>query len=830
MDSHKPNPTSRPGVRRYLGTLIFCVCTASTLSAAPPPELTAAAQAAHREGQFEEARLLIQKGDQAYEAGNYAQALQAYAEARTLLGSAPRTSEWKAAATERFCQCSVAHARSLSRQGNRAAALATIEAALAPDANPNHPLALACQAELLDPIRSNPALTPEHTADVVKVRNLLYTAQGAYDLGKFDEAKSTYEQVLRIDPYNTSARRGLEKVASSKSDYASSSTSQTRATLLAEVDAQWETDHSKPGDSPNSIPFDAEASITPTYSASIEEQLQSILLPKIALDQVTLGEAIDFLRARSREYDTTELDPAKKGVNFTVNLGDPNADSAKQILAKRFSLQLTQVPLATALKYICDQTQTTFSCDAFSVMIRPLNADRQELVTRSYRVPPDFLTSLSANAPSEQSSDPFSDSSAPKPGLLTTRLSAQQALSLQGVAFPDGASAILSPNSNTLTLTNTAANHDIVQQLIELQSKSAPAAVAVEVTMIHTETTSLNELGFDWLINPASLGSDSLYAGGGTAGNAGGRTGLDFTNPGAAGFVAPLTPANPSDPIAKNIITSGLRSGDQAIRPSSIDDLLQNFSRASQETRVAPGVLSVMGVFSNESAVQMMLRGLSQAKNTDVIAKPSVVSKSGQSATIEMAREFIYPTEYEPPEVPANFNGFGGGSAPVTPATPTAFTTRNVGILLEVMPQVDATQHFVDLTLSPSLVEFDGFVNFGSPINSIQNSGGLFSILPISGSSGSRTTEMTPNAILMPVFSTQRTNSQVTIANGSTIVLAGLLKDQVQEVNDRVPVFGDLPLIGKLFTSNAKKRSSKVVLFLVHVRVTDPTGNAFSSR
>lgn len=827
MDSFKPIHPFHSGVSRLLGSLMLCVCAITqTPGQTQPAGSVANREALRRANQFEEARILIQKGDQAYEESSYSRALQAYAEARKLLGTAPNTLEWKTAATERFCQASVAQARALAKQGNLAAAMETIDAALAPDVDPNHPLALACRAELNDPVRTNPALTPEHTADVVKVRNLLYSAEGAYQLGKFDEAKTSYQQVLRIDPYNSAARRGLETAASAKSQAAEAAYDQTRGTMIAEADAQWTlqppTDSATPAVS-------AADGLPMATSSSIEEKLNAILLPKIALDQVNLAEAIDYLRARSRELDTTELDPTKKGINFTINLGSPDSDTAKKTLAKRFSLQLAQIPLSAALKYLCDQAHTTYSSDGFSVVIRPANSDNHELITRSYRVPPDFLSNISASAPSQQNNDPFAETSAPKTGLLTARMSAQQALTSQGVTFPDGASASLRPGSSTLVVTNTASNQDIVQQIIDLQTQSVPSAVSVEVTMIRTETTTLNELGFDWLINPAKLGSDSLFAGGGTAGNAGGRHGYDFTNPGTAGYVSSLTPANPSKQITQNIVTSGLRSGDQAINQNSIDSLVRNFTRSSQDARVAPGILSVMGVFSDTSAVQMMLRGLSQTKNTDVMAKPSVVSKSGQSSTIEMVREFIYPTEYEPPEIPNQSYGAGGNS-PVTPATPTAFETRNVGVTLEVMPQVDATKQYVELTLNPSLVDFDGFVNYGSPISSYQDNSSLFSLLPTTGTAGGYSSELTKNAILMPIFSTQRTNTQVTIADGATIVIAGLLQDQVQDVEDKVPVFGDLPLVGKLFTSNAHQRTAKVVLFLVHVRVTDPTGASYSSR
>ena len=48
----------------------------------------------------------------------------------------------------------------------------------------------------------------------------------------------------------------------------------------------------------------------------------------------------------------------------------------------------------------------------------------------------------------------------------------------------------------------------------------------------------------------------------------------------------------------------------------------------------------------------MIMRGLAQKKGADIMTAPSVLARSGEKATIEVIREFIYPTEYEPPELP----------------------------------------------------------------------------------------------------------------------------------------------------------------------------------
>ena len=94
--------------------------------------------------------------------------------------------------------------------------------------------------------------------------------------------------------------------------------------------------------------------------------------------------------------------------------------------------------------------------------------------------------------------------------------------------------------------------------------------------------------------------------------------------------------------------------------------------------------------------------------------------------------------------------------------------------------------------------------------------------------SGTGTLEVTPNAILMPVFSVQKlTIPSLTVADGSTIVIGGLLQQSVQNVEDKTPVFGNLPVIGRLFQSKAHQPVSSALIFLVNVQLLDPTGRPF---
>ncbi|MFU8892805.1 MAG: YfbK domain-containing protein [Luteolibacter sp.] len=129
----------------------------------------------------------------------------------------------------------LAQAGELRRTGRYEEARSILEPLALTDADARREL-----ESLDDPIRTNPALTYEHTQNVDQVRRNLYLAEGHYNLGKFDDAKKAYEETLRIDPYNQAARRGMERVAARKSDYYRAAYDHTRAELLMEVENAWE--------------------------------------------------------------------------------------------------------------------------------------------------------------------------------------------------------------------------------------------------------------------------------------------------------------------------------------------------------------------------------------------------------------------------------------------------------------------------------------------------------------------------------------------------------------------------------------------------------------
>jgi len=249
----------------------------------------------------------------------------------------------------------------------------------------------------------------------------------------------------------------------------------------------------------------------------------------------------------------------------------------------------------------------------------------------------------------------------------------------------------------------------------------------------------------------------------------------------------------------------------------------------------SPAIFGIAGVFTNPQ-FQMVIRALSQQKGVDLMSAPKVTTKSGNSASIKIIRQFPYPTEFDPPEVPESTGAGGaiGGStnnnagasiislnSMITPSTPVGFENRDLGVLLEVEPQVGADNYTIDLSLTPEVVEFDGFINYGSPVI-----GPVYdpSVILAGDPSGIGTYTITPNVMNQPIFSIRRINTQVSIWDGQTVAMGGLIREDVQKVNDKVPILGDIPLAGRLFRSNVDQKIKKNLIIFVTARLLDASG------
>lgn len=760
-------------------------------------------------------------------------------EALTLLESlyqalpeAPLTQEARSVTKAGYLSVGCMRSEELMAAGKRLEADALLEKLL--KVSPNDQQVLDLQKRFADPDRFPPALTAEHIENVRNVQSLLLKGNSAVEIGDYDLAIRLYQDVIRIDSANSAARRGMERAEREKARYFDAARDQQRSKMLNAVAQTWE-EPVPPSSAELSALFGARVQASAIKSGgrdSIVDKLRNYRMPKVEFQQATIVEILELLRLRSRD-----LDPQGKGVDFVLNVPD---DSRQ----RQITLTLTDVPLEEVLRYVCEAASVTYRIEEHAVMISSLSEKNATLVTRSFRVPPDFIQNSPVAAAAPAGGDPFAQPATPAGGLTLRRMGAKEFLESRGIPFPDGSSASFSGGTSTLVVRNTATNMEMVENLVDLAAKNSPKMVVVSVRMLEVGQKNLDELGFDWLMGGAGFNGNNVFAGGGTPGSGTPYSPANYpfgnaatipavTLAGVAVFpqqnVASATGGTtPLGVVPVNAggggpVTAGNRSGGFATGQNALSSLLETGS-ATAAPSVAPGILSVAGVFTDPQ-FQTVLRGLAQKKGVDVAVSPSVTTKSGVKATVEITREFIYPTEFDPPQLP---QGNLIGVTPIaTPTTPTAFEMRKTGVTLEVEPVVSEDSRSVEILLAPEVVDFEGFVNYGSPINSPNSTafrqvtvGGVTAYVPLISSEQL----ITPNKILQPVFKSSKVSTAVKVWDGQTVVLGGLKQQEHTIVDDQVPLLGDLPFIGRLFRTHVKRTDTKNIIIFVTVNVIDPSG------
>ena len=742
---------------------------------------------------------LVQKGNDAVADNDYESAYALFKSAvDTLPQGGEASSDLRKQALGGFCNAAVLLARQRVSEGRYADARTTVEVVLENRYDPNYGPAKTLRSQLTDPqgFLDRGTITPRHVANIEEVKRLIQEGEGYYATGRYDIAFKRCEQALNIDKYNIAARRLMEKINVARQQYADAAYSETRGAMLADVDKAWGLPLRKFTDGPTSIV--EQPQMDSRGSQAINNKLDTIIIPRIDFTDSSIKEALDFIKKRASELD--EGDSDNKGINIVLKLRPDSPDAAYPI-----TLSLSDVPLREALRYVTEAANLKIKIETHAVVVVPATENTDVLITKEYKVPPGFITATPGSAPPQ-----VSGVAAGSQSVIAARSIAKDFLETQGVEFPTGASANYISLTSRLIVKNTQPNLELIDALVDTSVATMPTQVEIEAKFLEVSQNNLNELGFDWLLGQFALaGGSGVYGSGGTIG-----LGRSINNNGY-----PLINPGTSLPVGANSgtsgpITAGNRGGTTGISLNAVDAIL-----LGSPAGPAPGVLSVAGVFTNPQ-FQVVLRALSQKKGIDLVSAPKVTTKSGSTAKIEIVREFRYPTQFDPPQLSS---AAGSQYTPVVPNSPSAWDTKNTGITLEVEPTVGPDSYTIELRLAPRVIEFDGFINYGSPIKA---SVARISAVDLVGFSFGPSFEFiaTENIMNQPVFSVREVETQVSVYDGQTVVMGGLMREDVQKVQDKVPILGDIPLAGRLFRTNIDQHIKRNLLMFVTAGLLDPAG------
>lgn len=852
---------SLPLACSFVGIALLSPAPLQAAPANTPTDVQSVAdrELARRQEYIRRAHDYIAAGDKAMKENEFETAMSNYKTVCDTLPISEATKSVRHRAVDGYSSAGVAFAKQRIAEGRFKDAEIALKNILDPNYNPHCGAAKSLLAKIADPQYFNKTITPKLHGDVERIKELMIDADGYYNTGRYDLAHKRYEEVLSIDPYNTAARKGDDKVLKAKTDYAIEGYNHTRGDLMYKVEKGWDLPVKKYGRERTVIIENQQTDTKQTQK--ISEKLKTIIIPKIEFKNATVREAIDFLKLKSKDLDLGESDPSKRGVNIVLKMessapapaagaGTPagtglpgtdattglpvdstslpgvpaSAPSAASLGDQAITLSLSNVPLGEALNYVTKLANLKYKLDPYAVYVVPQSEPTDILVTKEYKVPPGFISST----PSAGGDAGGLASTQPGGSALTdttrggraigARDSAKDFLGKAGVVFPAGAYANYFPSTSRLVVRNTQEQLDLVDQLVDSAISVQPVQVEIEAKFVEISQQNLKELSFDWLIGQTSIPGSSgrIWGSGGTPGST------------SAG----VSPSDwPFSTTGLQPVTASNRTGQTAISANAIDSLL---FPSKGVTSAAPAILGLAGVMTDPT-FQVVMRALNQKKGVDLLSSPKLTTKSGEHAQIEIIREFTYPNQFQPPEIDkngGNNNGGYNGGFPVTnvqiptvtPTTPTSFTTRNTGVTMEVEPTVGPDGTTIDLKLVPQVVEFEGFINYGSPIKTVNPS--AFNSMLKSLSGGDQGIVLTDNVINQPIFSTRKITTSVSVWDGQTVVLGGLMREDVQKVEDKVPLLGDVPVVGRLFRSQVDQHLKRNLIIFVTAKLVNPAGDA----
>jgi len=624
------------------------------------------------------------------------------------------------------------------------------------------------------------SVSPDYVARQARIQELLKRGRIQYLYGDYEDARHTFREIESFDSDNMEAKAYQILISEKLMVVSRQTVENTRAQLLNDVNNAWQLPQVFQG----GIGKGAGADVVSPVAAKLRE----IVIPEANFQDVPLSKVISTLSSLSVDYDKAD----GRGVNMVLFDNDG---------AKNITIVLRDSTLGQILDFTTKQVGFTYDIEDNVVVVRRGTGDSISTDTVDFPLTQATLirmVGLSRSSGSD-SNDPFS-SGGSSGGEDQNEDKIKQFLIKAGVSFEAGAS--LAFDGTKLWVTNTRRNLDKVRNI--LMRYSEVKQVEIETKFMEVNQGNMKELGFNYSIN--RLDSE------GNIQNVLFRTQNRTLASSRSDINAGSTPLTISEPR----YGPGLTPGSTVVIGTTHKEYPQNVPALPATMNVGASALqavdTVLGVW-NGYDFNMSVTALQQDQGTDLLCAPKVTVLSGSTASITVSQEMRYPESWG--DVQSNV-GQGGGSnsgtgaagVTITPGTPQDFIKYDVGVVMEVTPNVE-DDGAINLALSPRITEFEGFMEYGG--------------VAVALTSG--TTVTVPSGFIQPVFTVREIRTSVTVFDGATVVMGGLTREEVRTNNDQMPILGDIPLLGRMFQSKGESRQKRNLLIFVTANRITPGGS-----
>ena len=358
---------------------------------------------------------------------------------------------------------------------------------------------------------------------------------------------------------------------------------------------------------------------------------------------------------------------------------------------------------------------------------------------------------------------------------------AREFFTANGVDFAPGSgkSIFFNDRQGQLLVRATMEDLDIIEAAVQTLNMMPPQ-VNIKTKFAEISQEDNRAFGFDWYFGNFTTGGGAVGAQAGTA----------------PSYNGVPTPQNPGGMFPGSPGT--------AILPSGTDQMLTKGLRNS-----APALGTITGILTDPQ-FRVVIRALEQRNGVELLSVPEVTTISGRQAKISVVDQAYIATSITTTTTPgapsATIVGVPGAAPP--PVFSPYTEPFVLGPVLDVVPYVLADGVTIKLALAPSIYEF---VGYDPPPNIV---------IP---SSSSAPAVLGPS--ISPRFRLRQVITSVHVWDGQTVVLGGLLAEDSIKTKDKVPILGDLPLVGRLFRSESNSTRKKNLLIFVTPTIIDPAGN-----
>lgn len=352
----------------------------------------------------------------------------------------------------------------------------------------------------------------------------------------------------------------------------------------------------------------------------------------------------------------------------------------------------------------------------------------------------------------------------------------------------EGRKIVYNEQAKLLTVTDSKTNHRLIKQLVE-QFEIGPKQVMIEARFVEVDITDLSELGIEWFAQvPGRSGSTKAFS--------------DWSlNP----------PSLPSTSAYTTPTYQGIQWDD------STTTTFPKVGESGADFTISKTTHSLKNIRGR-------LKALEQKGKVNLLSAPKVTTVSGQMANIQVVRKYPYVSDF-------TLENLGTAQNPIWNYELT-FSEKPIGIVLEVTPYVSEGSNTITLDIHPEVSVLKDQVVITN-LRAIGTTGSNIAAATVSVGGGfaaqTTATQAAGTALISsdlgwPVVDTRTTQTSMAIDSGETIVLGGMIRDEESVTKRKIPILGDIPLLGKAFQYDYKKQQKKNLLIFITASILTAEG------